>query len=190
MGTYGRNFDFRTPPVGRERGARFVLEAGADIPIGAPVVAAANPPETVSDFTDAIEMQLATTAQPPVKGISGIAVYEWIHLDQLDPQYYTYSDRDVVPAGKLFQVVSGPGIKVVFTNTEDREFLHGRDYAGRLMVAGAGATPTVAVGELLTPGVGTDEDGYWAETGTASNGWLRVTNVDTDRGDVEAVMLF
>lgn len=189
MGFYGRNFEFRTPPEERERGARYYLDNGANIPIGAPVVSK-SPDEVSTAFTDARHMVLATGAQDPVKGEMGIAVYEHIDYHGDDPVLTTYSDKDYVPNGKLFQVVSGAGIIVVFRNTADRTFLNTRDYAGRIMVAGFGATPTVAIGDLLTPGTGDDDNGYWAETATASEAWLRVVGTDTSRGEVEAMLLF
>lgn len=188
MSTYGRNFDFRVVPQPEQRHGRYVL-TGTDIPIGAPAkVANGATPNTA--FTDALPASLATGAQAPKKGFTGIAVYEWIDMNQLDPDYFTYSDRGAVPKNRQFQLVSGPGIKVVFRNTADRTYLAVRDYAGRLMVAGMGATPTVAVGDYLTPGTGDDANGYWAETATATNAWLVVTLVDTARGSVEAEMVF
>lgn len=189
MSSYGRNFDFRRTPMPIQRGGRYVLDNGSDIPIGAPV-AVANGATPDSGFTDALPAALATGAQAPKKGFTGIAIYEWLDLNQLDPQYFTYSDRSTIPDTRLFQLVSGPGIKVVFRNTADSTFLTVRDYAGRIMVAGAGATPTVAVGDYLTPGTGDDDNGYWAETGSATNAWLVVTLVDTARGEVEAEMVF
>jgi hypothetical protein len=120
----------------------------------------------------------------------GIAVYEHLDLNQLDPQYYTYSDRDTVPTGKLLQVVSGPDVKVWFRNTSDRSFLGQRDYEGRTMVAGFGASPTLAIGDMLTPGGGSDAAGYWAETSDAAEAWLRVTGLNHTTGTVEAQMVF
>jgi hypothetical protein len=84
------------------------------------------------------------------------------------------------------QLTAGPNTKVVFTNTAARTFMGVRNYKGRTMVAGMGATPTVKVGDLLSPGTGTDAAGYWAVNGTAANAWLVVTNVDTARQMVEA----
>jgi hypothetical protein len=189
MGFYGRNFEFRTPPEERERGARYYLDNGADVPIGAPVKTATDDGVNAT-YTDARDMVLATGATAPVKGEMGIAVYEHIDYHGDDPVLTTYSDKDNVPNGKLFQVVSGAGIVVVFRNTEDRTFLNTRDYAGRVMVAGLGATPTVAIGDLLTPGTGDDDNGYWAETADPAEAWLRVVGVDTARGEVEAMLLF
>lgn len=189
MSSYGRNFDFRVVPQPENRKGRYVLTNGAAIPIGTPVKVADGAAPNLG-FTNALPAQLATGAQTPKRGMTGIAVYEWIDLNQLDPEYSTYSDRDLVPDTRLFQMVSGPGIKVVFRNTNARTFLTSRSYTGRTMVAGMGATPTVAVGDLLTPGVGSDSNGYWAETATATNAWLVVTLVDAARGEVEAETVF
>jgi hypothetical protein len=188
VGTYGRNFDFLVTPLPMQRRGRFQLVNGADIPIGVPVKVAAA---AVADAQfSALPASLATTATTPVQGRMGIALYEWIDLNQLDPQYSTYSDRDTVPDERLFQLISGSGIKVKFRNTTDRTFLQTRAYDGRVMVAGVGATPTVAVGDYLTPGVGNDSSGYWAETADATKAWLIVTSVNATTSEVEAEMLF
>ena len=40
MSSYGRNFEFRVPPVHGERGGRYVLDSESDdLPIGVPLVA-------------------------------------------------------------------------------------------------------------------------------------------------------
>ena len=190
MGTYGRNFEFRVPPVHGERNGRYAVPAtGTAIPIGAPVVATAGADPTVLNMQP---VTLATGATAPITGVHGIALYEWAPaaFAGADPFLTTYSDRDYIPLGGAIQLISGPQVKVVFTNTTANTFLGLREYTGRVMVAGAGATPTVAVGDFLTPGVGNDTDGYWAETGTAANAWLVVTSVDTNRGEVEARFVF
>lgn len=200
MGTYGRNFDFRTPPAAEDRKGRFVLsitdlsaaQLAAGVPLGAPVTLDTTVANSAS-LTNAAQIKLATGAQAPRKGASGILLYE--HAPAAfagdDPFLTTYSDKDTAPVGKLVQVISGAGVKVAFTNTEARDFLETRSYPGRIMVAGVSiATPSVVVGELLTPGTGNDTAGFWAETGSATNGWLVVTAVDTDRAEVEAQMLF
>lgn len=187
MASYGRNFEFRIPPVHGQRSGRFVIpsDATAGIVIGAPVKWI-----TTDDAIDGrLPVELATGAQAPTKGTSGILVYELdpgIGLGGVDPLLTTYSDFDTAPVGRAVQVVSGDQqVKVVFRNTEDRTFLNTREYAGRTMVAG-----TPAVGDLLTPGTGNDSAGYWAVNTTATNGWLRVTGVDDDRGEIEAVFVF
>lgn len=196
MGTYGRNFEFRTPPVGRERGGRFVLDEADPIPIGAPVVVANDATQDTA-LTDALPATLATGDQAVPK-IGGIAIYEHAPtspaFNGTDTALTTASDLDTIPVSgplsAMFQIVRGPHIKVVFRNTEDRTFLNVRSYTGRVMVAGLGATPTLVVGDYLTPGTGDDDNGYWAETATAANGWLVIEQVDNDRGEVEARMTF
>lgn len=192
MGSYGRNFDFRVAPHGGERGSRFMLSTTADRPIGVPVKYDSSV-DTTAYGSGVLGVVLATTAQAPVVTQSGVLVYENAPAGYAgnDPFLTRYSDMDKADKGKLVQVVHGTTVKVVFTNTYDRTFLQTRSYTGRVMVAGiTGATATIAVGDYLTPGVGTDADGYWAETATASNGWLRVTAVDNANDELEAVMLF
>lgn len=197
MSSYGRNFEFRVPPHGGERAGRWVLTdtglgGGTSVPIGAPVVLDAAV-SVSAQFTNAGNVKLATGAQDPTPGTCGILVYEHgpAATAGQDPWLTTYSDLDTAPVDKLVQVVSGPDVKVVFRNTSDRTFLNSRSYAGRIMVAGIGiATPTLVVGDMLTPGVGDDTNGYWAETATASEAWLIITAVDNDRAEVEARMTF
>lgn len=190
MGTYGRNFEFRVPPHGGQRGARYVLPttAPADLPIGAPVVVANG---ATPDEMGRLPVALATGAQAPKPGLSGILVFEHAPAAYAgdDPFLTTYSDKDTAPRGRAVQVVAGDRVKVVFRNTEDRSFMGQRDYQGRVIVAGMGATPTVAVGDYLTPGTGDDTAGYWAE-GTAANGWMVVESVDVARQEVECRMTF
>ena len=191
MGSYGRNFEFRVPPQGGQRGARYVLpaDAAADIPIGAPVVVADG---ATVDEMGRLPVELATSAQVPKKGLAGIIVFE--HAPNAyagdDPVLTTYSDKGEAPRGRSVQVVAGDRIKVVFRNTADRTFMHVRDYPGRIMVAGTGTTPTVAVGDMLSPGDGNDDDGYWAETADATKAWLIVESIDAARGEVECRMNF
>ena len=190
MASYGRNFHTRISPSEQHRRGRFQLSmGGASIPIGAPVTVAGGA-TPVGGLTGALPATLATGAQAPKQGFSGIGIYEYTDINGLDPQLYGWADQDKIPDGELFQVISGTAVKVVFNNTADRKFLGLRDYKGRVMVAGLGATPTVAVGDFLSPGPGTDAGGYWIETGTAANAWLIVTNVDASRQEVEAQMAF
>ena len=190
MSNYGRNFEFRTSPTGAHRGGRYYLADATNLVIGAPVKYDASKEENALGLLPVVK---ATGDQArPFNGMGGIAVYEHAPAAYAgtDPFLTTYSDIDTVPAGKAVQVVSGTEVKVVFRNTVDRTFLNTRDYEGRIMVAGLGATPTLAVGNYLTPGVGDDTDGYWAETATAANAWLVITKVDPDRGEVEAKFVF
>ena len=183
-----RNFEFRVSPDGGQRGGRYVLGGSTDLPLGVPVV--------TNDTVDSLgrsEVELATGEQAkPLSGEGGILVYEEIMYQGVDPVLTTYSDMDTVPVGKAVQVVNGGEVKVALTNTEDGNFLGRTGYpAGRIMVAGVSiATPTVAVGDYLTPGTGDDDNGYWAGTSTAANAWLVVLNVDYDTDTVECRVNF
>lgn len=187
MSSYGRNFDFMVTPEPYMRQGRYILDVAC--PIGAPVIVTNDEPSELR--TGARTVELATGAQaPPLPGQGGIGLYEHIDLNGLDPVLNRYSDRDEIPTGRMLQVVRGEGIKVILRNTNDRRFLQSRDYDGRVMVAGLGATPTLAEGDYLTPGTGNDDDGYWAETADAANAWLVVELVNPDRGEAEARLMF
>lgn len=190
MSSYGRNFEFRTPPISRDRGGRYYLDETAAVAIGAPVVVDVSGDENDLGL---LPVNLATGAQAiPASGMGGILVYEHgpAAFAGDDPWLTTYSDKGEAPAGKAVQVVSGKNVKVVLRNTEDVDFLHGREYDGVTFVAGLGATPTLQVGDYLTPGTGNGTAGYWAETANADNAWLVVTKVDNERGEVEARLNF
>jgi hypothetical protein len=188
MSTYSRNFEFRATPKGANRSGRFYLDDSAARPIGVPVVKTNN--------VDAVGRQgvaLATGDQViPKNGLGGILVVERIFYHGVDPMINTYSDLDLVADDEACQVVSGLDVKVAFTNTTATTFLSRSGYpTARVMVAGIGiATPTVAVGDYLTPGTGNNSAGYWAETATAANAWLVVTAVDNSTGMVEARINF
>lgn len=190
MSNYGRNFEFVVPPSGKQRTGQFYND-GVAIPIGAPVVVDLT--NNGINALDLVPVVLATTDQAiPVNGQGGIAVYEYgpAAFAGTDSSLTTYSDMDTVPAGSACQVIHGDDVKVRLSNTTASTFLNTRAYAGRVMVAGIGATPTVAVGDMLTPGTGDDTNGYWAETSTAANAWLIVTKVDTTRAELEAQLGF
>jgi hypothetical protein len=184
-----RNFEFRVSPRSGQRAGRFAAPASGDtIVIGAPVTV--SDPATENEL-GLLEVELATGAQAPKPGLSGIAYYEHIQYQGDDPFLTTWSDKGTVDPGKAVQVVSGSTVKVALRNTNNVTFLNSRDYPGRTMVSeGVGATPNVNVGDHLTPGVGTDADGYWVVTDNADHAWLVVTSVDDARGEVEARMLF
>jgi hypothetical protein len=190
MSTYGRNFEFRVPPESQNRSGRFYLDGADDVAIGAPVKV-----DTTADKNDLglLPVVLATGSQAkPNPGMGGILVYEYgpAAFAGDDPYLTTHSDKGDAPAGAAVQVVDGTYVKIVLRNTAATTFLHTRDYAARKMVAGLGATLTLDEGDMLTPGTGDDTSGYWAETGTAANAWLIVTNVDNNRGEVEARLNF
>lgn len=186
---YGRNFEFRVAPERGARPGRFVNDTGSAIPFGTPVAI----DHSTEDELGRKSISPVTGATDFEHGVHGILIAELIPAEGyagVDPFLTTYSDIDSLADGQAGIVVSGDYVKVVLRNTEDRTFLNTRAYTGRMMVAGLGATPTVAAGDMLTPGTGDDDNGYWAETSTASEGWLLVTDVDTTRGEVEARLRF
>lgn len=191
MSTYGRNFSFRVPPQPEHRGARYITPStGTAIPIGAPVQT--SPSEIADDVNNRLTLKLARGVVAPKQGHTGILVYEYAPsaFAGNDPVLTTYSDLDTAPLGAGVQLVSGTSVKVELRNTVARSFFGQRTYAGRTMVAGMGATPTVSIGDHLRPGLGDDTSGYWTETATAADAWLEVTDVDTARSLVEARMTF
>lgn len=189
MSNYGRNFYFAQPPVGNERAGRYALTTASNRPIGVPVLKAAS--GAAKDGLGLVRVELAPEGSAiPLSGLGGIGVYEHAYgaYHGFDPEVTAYSDIDWIPKGRPLQVISGPTVKVGYRNTVDESFYGQRDYEGRIMVAGLGATPTVAIGDMLTPGVGNDTDGYWKKTADATKAWLVVTDVDSNR--VEARLNF
>jgi hypothetical protein len=186
--SYGRNFEFRVTPRQGERGSRFFLD-DVERPIGVPVVVGS--PVAIDDLgRTGVELKTGATAKPR-PGMGGILVYERIQPTGRDPYENTFSDYDTAPAGAAVQVVNGTTVKVAFKNTEDTGFLTRTGYPkARTMVDEIGATVGVSVGSMLTPGAGTDADGYWAITTNADNAWLIVTSVNTTTGEVEARLNF
>ena len=183
-----RNFEFRTSPRGPQRGSRYVLAGATALTSGVPVLVG-----TGNDGLGRQEVTLETGATAiPASGQGGILVFENINMDGYDPVITTSSDVDTAAVGEAVQVItSAKGLKVALTNTTDTTFLTRTGYpTARIMVAGIGATPTLAVGNYLTPGVGNATDGYWAETSDLANAWLIVTSVNTSTGVVEAIINF
>lgn len=191
MSNYGRNFEFRIAPHSKNRLGRNYNAEGAAIPIGAPVVL-----DTAGDDNTLALSPFALAAEAddrPVHGSGGLAIYEHIRPDGFngsDPVLTNYSDLNLIAAGAAIQVVNGDNVKVLLRNTVDHTFLNSRSYTGFTMVAGLSATPTISVGDYLTPGVGNSTDGFWKGTSTASEGWLYVVKVDAERLEVEATVLF
>jgi hypothetical protein len=187
MSNYGRNFEFRIAPERGQRNGRYVNATGGELVLGTPIGGTG-----VIDELEREEIEAVTGATVPVPGRHGILIVEHTGVTGIqgrDPFLNGFSDADKALVNQQVMMVSGSEVKVVLRNTADRTFLNTRSYAGRVMVAGLGATPTLAVGDYLTPGTGDDDAGYWAE-GTAANGWLVITNVDAARGEVEARLTF
>jgi hypothetical protein len=192
MGNYGRHVTpLQTPPKEYRLG-RYIT---GDEPIlqWAPVRV---PDDAELDAEGRLPLELCTGATAPKVGKHGLICYEQpdANFAGYDPMLARASDLDMAPANTAVQLVHGRMVRVEYRNYAASSFgpaVGGQAYAGRIMVAGAAiATPTVDVFDLLTPGTGTDEDGYWAETGSEDNAWLRVTAVDHDRGLVQCQLLF
>jgi hypothetical protein len=186
-----RNFVFRKSPRNGERGARFVLGGPTQLTTGVPVLIDGS-----NDGLGRLTVTLATGDQAkPKVGTGGILVFENIEAVGFDGRTITFSDVDLATPGDAVQVVTGGNgrVKAAFINTPIGASYVGRaNYPkARIMVAGVSqATPSVAVGDYLTPGDGNDAAGYWKETSTAANGWWVVTSVDSTNGVVEAELNF
>jgi hypothetical protein len=192
MSTYGRNFAFLISPRSGQRAGRYsVPTTGSAIPIGAPIKVNNAVAATSLDLRP---VQLATGAQAVLPGECGILVYEYgpNAFAGDDPDLVTYSDKDTAPLGAAVQMVSGTEVKVLFRNTNASTFLQVTSYAERTMVSEGvdTTTPNVDVGDYLTPGAGTDDNGYWTKATSSATAWLVITKVDDVRSEVEARMLF
>lgn len=187
MGNYGRHVNVCQPPLAEHRAGQYI--AGEDLVQWCPVVASGNP-----DANGQIEVNKETGATVPLIGVHGLVCYEQPDANFVgyDPLLTRASDMGDIPAGSSVQLVRGPETVLEFRNFPEVTSFHGmRDYPARIVIAGVSiATPTLAVGNLLTPGVGDDTDGYWAETANEDEGWLRVQSIDTDLGLVVAQVLF
>ena len=186
-----RNFEWRVSPRDGESAGRYILGGSTNLPLGVPVTAGAT--------TDGLGRQLVTLAtgaqDTPLSGEAGILDFVSIRFDGFDPEITTFSDVvDTVPVGESVIVASGDTLKGAWTNTfsPDNQYMYRTGYPkARIIIAGAGIpSPTVTVGEYLTPGVGNDTDGYWAVTANKAQAWLVVTAVDNPRGLVEARVNF
>lgn len=187
MGSYGRHFDFRQPPLPQHRLGRYAIEDA--VLIGAPVQVPSSPDV---DAQGRLPLELCTSAVHPLPGKHGILIYEFPtpNKDGYDPVVTSFSDLDTAPAGSPVQLVHGTEVRVAYWNLEAVNFQDQRDYDARTMVAGMGATPTLAAGDMLTPGGGNDSVGYWVETADVDLAWILVTNVDLNIGLVEGQLLF
>lgn len=174
--SYSRNFGFRDFTNIVRDGRNKTPATGDPLVLGtAVVVDPANPGQVKVPAADASPSAL-----------SGILVYEHIQYKGVDASLTEAVDMDTAPKGAYVQVVHGPGVKVWFKNTTTKTLADGREIAGRTMVAGAGATPTLAVGDMLTPAT----DGTWKETADPADAWMVVESIDIDRGLVEARLTF
>jgi hypothetical protein len=173
---YTRNFGFRSFENLIRDGRNQVPATGSPYLIGTAVVV---------DSTNTL-VRPSDSANPTV--LSGVVVFEHIQYQGTDPFLASPNDfpYTVVPLGRFAQMVHGRGAKVYFKNTADQPLYDGRVIAGQTIVAGlGGATPTIVVGDYLTPAA----DGTWKE-GNATNGWFQVEQVNNASGLCEARFTF
>lgn len=192
MANYSRNFEVVATPPGRGRENGATPTTGSPLPMGIPIELDTSAAVNTLKLQP-VKVSSADTARGVGSG-QGILLYEYAPsaFAGTDPEITLYSDLDTVPLGAACQILHGAasGIKVVLRNTTTAVFLNTRSYTGRTMVTGlGGATPTIAVGDYLTPGAGNDTTGWWKETATAANAWLRVVSVDNTRAECECELL-
>lgn len=181
---YSRNFGFRSfeniVRIARHR----TPKTGDAIALGAAVV--------VDDSAVGF-LRLAEDGEDPTQ-LSGVLVYEHITnaglggFNGVDMQLTNVMDApfNVAPRGAYAQIVHGIGTKVWYRNTVDKPLYDARVQVGLTVVAGLGATPTLAVGDGLVPA----GDGTWRESAGAEVSWLTVEQVDAVAGRVEARFAF
>jgi hypothetical protein len=176
---YTRNFGFRSFENIVRDGRNKVPATGTPFLIGTAVqVDPANPGQ----------LKRPAAASAP-NALSGIVLYEHIQYQGVDPFLTSPQDYPftVVPLGRFAQMIHGVGTKVWFKNTADKPLYDGRVQPGATLVAGlAGATPTIAVGDFLTPAA----DGTWQETSNQALAWLQVEQVVNSTGLCEARLTF
>lgn len=201
MSQFHRNFEWANPPRDGTRPGSYIspnafqvdgVTPNTPILIGQPVTV--DTTQAVDSVYGLQPVKIAAEASAPVKGLSGIAIYEFKNDEAFagfDQNLTGFSDLAFIPPAQALQVNAGGYTEARFRNTSALTFLNTRPYAARTMVAGlGGATNTVVVGTLLTPGVGTDAAGYWEVTATASLAWLVVTSFNLSTGECVARCLF
>ena len=184
--SYSRNFGFRSFE-NIVRDARFKAPADAGTPdllwIGEGIVvnqaapgfvARAGAGEVVSPGCGIAVFEHITNA--------GLGGYNGIDMQLTSPQDVPFSS---VPASRYVQSVHGIGVKVWHKNTATKVLYDGRSQTGRTPVAGLGATPTLIVGDYLTP----DGSGGWKEASGGDGKWLWVEHINSN-GTVECRLTF
>jgi hypothetical protein len=128
-----------------------------------------------------------------ILGLVGILWYEH------DAQTYEgaaagtlLQDYDTAPAGRMVQVLHGPGAKVWFRNTEADTTEPGLNFpAVRSEVVMVAALGFNGAGDIQTDDLLAWDDGnsYWAETAVLAEAVLRVTYADNDLNVCDAEFL-
>jgi len=186
-----RNFGFRRF-TNLVRTGRFRAPAASDLKLGTAVEVDASDTDRVRQATTATGMGGSGVAGQFI----GILWYEVDSQNYNDPRFGAAAgqspvDMDWAPRGRMVQVLSGPGAKVWFRNTEANTTEPGLNWPSTrdevIMVEDLGhhGTSDLAVGDLL----GWDEgNGFWGRT-TDTFAVLRVDAVDNTAGTCDATFL-
>ena len=186
--SYGRHFGMRSFENIVRDGRFRVPASGNPLLIGAPVML---------DASNAGYLKAATEATAPGQNC-GLVVFE--HIQNKSDALTTNHDDpyNKVPLGVYAQMIHGPGAKVWFRNQPAKTLYDGRVRAAVTMLddgsGGAMDLSTLAPGDALVP----DGAGRFRKSdGTGSNltttgglAWLRVEQVNTSTGLVEARFAF
>lgn len=180
MSIYGRFGTFRQSPTPQHRLGR-MKTGNAALEQLVPVVGAG--PMSAGDARIVVGRPAANAA--PIIGLSGILVHEeaWTAKHGQDPETFSSSDYDTVPANTQAQVVHGTEVKLLVQNlsADDLEFDGMRSYTGRNMFNPTDLE-TLAIGNMVTVGAGNPTDGFWKKTATAAEAWGTVVEVDAEYG--------
>lgn len=175
MSDYGLNFGFRrSDETMRTAEGRFRTPAGSALLLGTMVeIDPANPGYLKQSASDAAV----------ITGFSGLLLQE---LDFDRSIYESNADaldsfqKGVALPARLSVITSGAGVKVWFKNTAGITRADGRTVNARTVATVTG----VAVGDVM------GWDGTkWVETGTLTNGVMKVTDVNTTTNYFEATLL-
>lgn len=179
-----RNFWFLNPPDPDERRGRYVV-GDTDLLLGTPGVAAAS-----LDANGQREVSKEASAVVPYPSKHGIVWQEppFSNIPGTDPVLFAQGDFDTAKVGSPIQLISGRGTRFRLKNTADDNFEFQHEYLGRTIVAGLGATPTLAIDDLIMPGPG-NSSGYWQEADNATHAWAIVVAV-YDTQELDAELLF
>lgn len=129
-------------------------------------------------------------------GITGLVGVLWYEHDSQTyvgaPFGSLMQDFDTAPAGRMVQVLHGPGAKVWFRNTEASTTEPGLNFPNTrsevIMVEDLGhhGTQDLAVNDLLGWDAG---NGFWGRTAVLAEALMRVTYVDHSIGTCDAELL-
>lgn len=190
--TTTRNFGMRRF-TNLVREARFRAPAATDLRLGTAVEI--DPADT--DRVRVVTANALAAGGDTTTALVGILWYEHDSQTFNSPAFggaagQLPQDLDTAPAGRMVQVLHGPGAKVWFRNTEASTTEPGLNYANTrsevVMVEDLGhhGTQDLAVGDLL----GWDNaNARWGRTTTTTEAILRVTDVDHTLGVCDAELL-